>query len=53
MEREELRIQLPRDARAEAVECMLREIRAIGLGVATGFVGNERYEGNITEGTRH
>jgi hypothetical protein len=52
MEREELRIQLPRDARAEAVECMLREIRAIGLGVAMGFVGNELPGRNTMEGTR-
>jgi hypothetical protein len=51
----ELWLQFPPDAGPEAIECMLREIRASGLDahMTMGFVGNERLlDDNITEGAR-
>ncbi len=41
--KDELQLQPPRDAKYEAVECTLTELKAIKLPLNLGFVGYETY----------
>ncbi|MDO7833777.1 hypothetical protein Q4610_01845 [Sphingobium sp. HBC34] len=41
--KDELQFQPPQDAKYEAVDCTLTELKAIKLPMKMGFVGNELY----------